>query len=117
MNDEKWQLLIEQVKAKFGDVSLHTEDLLVETADGVVKQGTEDILEFENDIGRFQIARENKPVLLDKKMHFSHRQGDSARTEYVFSENELSHKLVIYKEDQNGEWRKLDADAADFLRG
>ena len=77
MNDEKWQALIEQVKTKFQDVSLTTEDLLQMTGEGEVKAGTQDILEFETPQGRFRIIRENKPVLLDKKMHFSHRQGDA----------------------------------------
>ena len=115
MDDEKWQLLIERVKDKFGDAILHTEDLLRSTGQGEVQQGTQDILEFTSPLGRVRLVRENKPVLLDKKMHFSHRQGDSARTEYVFSENEFSHKLVIYKEDRNGEWTKLDAEAANLF--
>lgn len=115
MNDEKWEALIEQVKTKFGPVELHTEDLLVETGTELVKQGTQDILEFTTEMGNIRIVRENKPVLLDKKMHFSHRQGDSARTEYVFSDTEFSHKIFVYREDQNGDWRKIEADAANFL--
>jgi len=116
MNDEKWEALIEQIKTKFGEVELYTEDLLVETGGDTVKQGTQDILEFYGeDLGNIRIVRENKPVLLDKKMHFSHRQGDSARTEYVFSDTEFSHKIAVYREDQNGEWRKLEADAANLL--
>lgn len=115
MNDEKWEALIEQVKSKFGEIELWSEDLLVETGEGLAKQGTQDILEFGSELGNIRIVRENKPVLLDKKMHFSHRQGDSARTEYVFSDSEFSHKIAVYREDDNGEWRKIDADAANFF--
>jgi hypothetical protein len=108
MTDEKWQVLIETAKKNFKNVTLRTEDLLGESAEGEVKQGTQDILEFENAQGSFRIVRENKPVVLEKKMHFSHRQGDSARTEYVFSETEFSHKIVVFMEDIQGEWQRIE---------
>ena len=79
MTDDKWQMLIELAKVKFEDVMIHTEDLLVQTSEGEVKAGTQDILEFTKGSMGYRIVRENKPVLLDKKMHFSHRQGDAAR--------------------------------------
>ena len=108
MTDEKWESLVEMAKKNFKNVSLETEDLLGPSADGDVKQGTQDVLEFENAQGRFRVVRETRPVLLEKKMHFSHRQGDSARTEYVFSDKEMSHKIVVYLEDTQGEWTKID---------
>ena len=110
--------MIERAKAQFADVSVRTEDLLAETADGEEKQGTQDILEFSTPLGAFRIVRENKPVLLEKKMHYSHRQGQAARSEYVFSDSEFTHKLIIYKEDQStGEFLKLDSGGnLDFLQ-
>jgi hypothetical protein len=110
MNNERWEALVQQAKKNFKDVSLENADLNVETADGLVNQGTEDILTFTNENGRFMIVRENKPQVLDKKMHFSHRQGDSARTEYTFSDTELSHKIRMYMEDDMGEWQELETE-------
>jgi hypothetical protein len=115
MTDEKWQMLIENVKKNFSNVSISTEDLFAKTADGEVKQGTQDILQFENEQGRFRVVRQNKPVLLEKKMHFSHRQGDSARTEYKFSDTELSHKILVYKEDNMGEWQSLSTESMNIF--
>lgn len=110
MNDEKWNLLVERAKEKFDDVSLSTEDIIAETSEGLVKQGTKDILEFSNPAGTFRVVRESRPVLLEKKMHYSHRQGDAARSEYVFSDSEFSHKVCIYKENLSGDWEKIDSE-------
>ncbi len=110
MQDDKWNMLIEHAKKSFEDVDLRTEDLLLETGDGLVKQGTQEILEFTNPKGRFRLIRETKPVVLEKKMHYSHRQGDSARTEYVFSDTEKTHKMRFFKEDGFDEWKELEAD-------
>ncbi len=110
MENEKWEQLVQMVKTKFDDVELSTEDLELETQDGPVKQGTMDILIFENNGGRFKLTRENRPVVLEKKEHFSHRMGDTARTEYKFSETEYSHKLRVYKETGYEEWEEITLD-------
>lgn len=108
MTDEKWQQLIDTAQKNFDEVSVQTEDLFIETGEGEVVAGNQDILEFTNARGHFRVVRENKPVLLEKKMHFSHRQTDAARTEYVFSDSEKSQKIIFYKEDLDGEWQKID---------
>src|SRR6266481_4820852 len=107
MTDEKWQVLIENAQKNFDNVRVYIEDLVVETSEGEVKQGSVDVLEFSNERGHFKIVRENKAIVLEKKMHFSHRQGDSARTEYVLSNTEKSHKIVAYIKDRYGDWKKL----------
>jgi hypothetical protein len=110
MIEEKWQELVESAKKHFKNVSLQTEDLIMDTADGEVKTGTQDILIFENPAGRFKLVRENKPVVLEKKEMFSHRAGQSAQTQYKFSESELSHKLRVYKEVDFDEWEEITLD-------
>ena len=105
MTDDKWELLVERTKRTAKEVSLRTETL----EDG---RSTEDILEFLTDAGWFMLVRENKPVLLEKKLHYSHRQGDSAQAEYIFSETELSHKVTVFRDDGAGEWVKMDTDAS-----
>ncbi len=110
MTDDNWQQLVEMAQAKFRRVKLSTEKLMVDTPEGPLQQGTEDVLEFENEAGRFQLVRENKPAVLDKKMLYSHRQGDTARTEYKLSETEMSHKLRVYKEADFEEWEEVTLD-------
>ena len=111
MNDERWQQTVDMAKKNFQDVSLTTEELIRETQDGPIKQGTQDILIFKQPSGcRKRLIRENKPVVLEKKEHYSHRMGDTARTEYKFSETEFSHRLRVYKESGFEDWDEITLD-------
>ena len=110
MQDEKWEELVEAAKKHFKNVSLATEDLIMDTQDGPVKQGTQDILIFENPGGKFKVVRENRPVVLEKKELYSHRAGQSAQTQYKFSQTEFSHKLRVYKEADFEEWDEVTLD-------
>lgn len=110
---------MQMARKNFRDVSLRTEDLMMDTPqyhsvrgepDGPVKQGTQDVLIFENPVGRFKLVRENRPVVLEKKQFYSHRAGDSARTEYKLSDTEFSHKLKVYKEVGFEEWEEVTLD-------
>ena len=110
MTDEKWEQLVQAAKNHFEDVSLASEDLIKDTPDGPQKEGTQDILEFEKQGSRFRLVRENRPVVLEKKQFFSHRMGDTARTEYKFSDSEFSHKLKVYKEVGYDDWEEVTLD-------
>ena len=109
MTDERWEQFVESSQERFQNVSLTEEDLLDPTGNEV--QGTANVLEFSMpNIGHFRVVRENKPVVLEKKMHYSHRQGDTAQTEYVLSDTEFSHKVRVYKEVDD-EWLEISGDA------
>lgn len=111
MTDEKWQQLTEMAKKNFRNVSLFTEDLIKATPDGEVKEGTRDVLVFTHSSGdKYKLARENRPLILGKKQHFSHRMGDTARTEYKLSNTEFSHRLKIYKEVGFEDWEEVTLD-------
>lgn len=110
MNDDRWNELVEMAQKNFDHVELSTEALSVETSDGIYEQGSRDILQFQNQMGLFRLERENRPLILDKKQHYSHRPGDTARTEYVLSDTDFSHKLMVYKENDAGEWDEISAD-------
>ncbi len=110
MTDEKWEQLVDIAQKNFKGVKLRQENLVVDTPEGPLNQGTQDILEFENPAGRFQIVRENRPVILEKKMLYSHRQGDTAHTEYKLSDTELFHKIRVYKEEGFDDWEEVTLD-------
>jgi hypothetical protein len=110
MQNDKWQDLIDTAKKHFKNVSLSTEDLIMDTQDGPVTTGTQDILIFENPAGKFKLVRENKPVVLEKKELYSHRAGQSAQNIYKFSSTEFSHKLRVYKEVDFDEWDEITLD-------
>lgn len=111
MQDERWEQLVEMIRKNFKNVNLHSEDLIMETADGPIKQGTQDILVFDHSSReKYKLVRENKPVVLEKKQYFSHRMGDTARTEFKHSDTEFSHKLRVYKETGFDEWDEITLD-------
>ncbi len=110
MTDEKWQQLVEAAQKNFQGVKITSEDLIMDTQDGPVKQGTQDILIFENPAGRFKLIRENRPVVLEKKELYSHRAGQSAQAQYKFSATEFFHKLKVYKEVDYDEWDEITLD-------
>lgn len=118
METDKWEGLKEELGRKFKILEEKTEDILGETAEGLVKQGMAEVLVFEGPMGRMKLVRENRPVVLDKKFIYSHRAGQAARTEYKFSDSEFSHKLKVYKWDPDAsigagddedEWKEIDA--------
>ena len=107
MTEDKWQQLVEMAQKHFQSVKLTTEDLFMETHDGPKKHGTQDVLVFDKGDERYKLVRENKPVVLEKKEHYSTRAGDTARTEYKFSETEFFYKLRVYKEEEFDEWEEI----------
>ncbi|OGE80251.1 MAG: hypothetical protein A2660_00055 [Candidatus Doudnabacteria bacterium RIFCSPHIGHO2_01_FULL_45_18] len=120
MIDEKWEALKEELHRKFKVEDEHFEDLVMQTGDGPVVQGQAEIIIFsakggsasggELPFSKIKLVRESKPVVLDKKMIYSHQQGKSARTEYKFSETEKSYKIKAYKwDDYNDDWKEIDA--------
>ncbi len=110
MTDEKWQQLIDVAEMQFNNVEKKTEDLIGETPDGPQKQGTRDILIFENSVGRFKLERESRPKILSKKEHYTHRPGDTSRTEYQLSDTEMSHKLLVFKDEGFDDWEEITLD-------
>ena len=58
----------------------------------------------------YKLVRENRPVVLEKKGLYSHRAGQSAQTQYKFSETEFSHKLKVYKEMGFEDWEEVTLD-------
>lgn len=88
---------------------------MVETADGTVKQGEAEFVIFEAPhLGRVKLQLQKKPKLEDKLYHYSHRQGDSARVEYKFSENELVYTFKAYRwHEVDNDWKEIDAGSFD----
>jgi len=64
-------------------------------------------LEFEGPLGRMKVEFETRPVVLDKKTIYSKRMGDTAAVEYVYSEEEYSHKFHAYIWRDN-DWMEIE---------
>ena len=110
MTQEKWEQIKEMVKKQYQVEDQGTEDLLVETGEGMVKQGEAEFVIFESAMGRLKLQLAKKPKLEEKKYHYSHRAGDAARVEYKFSEDETVLQLKAYKwDDDEDDWKEIDA--------
>ncbi len=110
MQDDKWEGLKEELKRKFVVEDEHFEDLIMDTQDGPVKQGEAEVIIMTTPMGKIRMVRESRPVVLDKKVFYSHQQGKSGRTEYKFSATEKSHKLKVYTwSDDLDDWFEIDA--------
>ncbi len=111
MTDEKWEQLVEMIQKNFIGVKVSVEDIIVETEDGTQNRGNKNIVEFNHPDGlKYRVVRENRPMVLEKKEHFSHRMGDTARVEYKHSQIEFTHKLKVYKETNFDEWEEITLD-------
>lgn len=108
MTDDRWEQFIETAQDKFEDVGVTAEKWEQDYGDQPAS-GMDNVVEFSLPTSgdRYKVVRENRPVILDKKQHYSHRAGDTARTEYVLSETELSHKIKVYKENDYGDWEEI----------
>jgi hypothetical protein len=111
MTNEKWEEIVLMVQKNFKGAKLSTEDLVEDSPEGPVKQGTQDVLEFSNSSGHFKLVRENRPMILEKKELYSTRAGQSAQILYKKSETEFSHKLRVFKEEDFDEWEEVTLDS------
>ncbi len=123
MTPDRWQQIKQTVKKQFSLEEQGVEDLLVNTAEGQVKQGKAEFVIFSARGARLPVGQgsafggeklklqfQKKPRLEEKKYHFSHRQGDSAQVEYKFSETEMVYNLKAYKWDETQEeWKEINA--------
>lgn len=109
MTDERWEDLMETLQRQ-GDIGITTEPLFQETGEGSKEIGTQNIAVFKRGSMKYKVVRENRPVVLDKKTFVSHRQGDTARTEYKLSDTEYSHKVRVFKEIDFDEWEEMSAE-------
>lgn len=108
MTNEQWEQLVENLKSQFRDIEVFEEEIEegLEGSRGVHA----DVAIFSTPRGRFRLVRENRPLVLEKKQLYSHRPGDTARTEYKFSDSEFTHKLRVYKENDDLEWEEITLD-------
>ncbi len=103
MTEEKWEQLKENLLSRFPEATVFREPL-VEHGE---ERGVSEVVEFESPLGLMRVVRQSKPKVLDKTFHYSHRPGDTARVDYVLSDTEFTHILVVLKE-VDGEWEQVD---------
>jgi len=64
---------------------------------------------FKGPLGRMKLEFTTKPLVLDKKTTYSRRIGSQTAIEYIYSEDEKTHKLMAYKwDDFQNDWVEID---------
>ena len=109
MTEERWSEIKDRIKEKFKVWEEKTEDLKIKT--GLTEEqkiGDKEIIIFEGPRGKTKLEYIVKPVILEKKEHYTKRMGTSARTEYILSDTEFVRRLEAFIWQDNN-WQKVDA--------
>jgi hypothetical protein len=107
MNDERWEDLVDKIDSKFGIESYTKEDLYKVLESGEKKKhGYKQVMVFNGLQGKMKLERVSKPIVLDKKVHYSGRKSE-AKVDYIFSEKEFANKVIAYQWDGR-EWKEID---------
>lgn len=104
MRPEKWQETIGHIKDNF--------EVAEQKKEHLDEQGGLDIesIIFKGPLGRMKLEFISRPVVLDKKTTYSRRIGSQTQVDYVYSDQEKSHKLLAYKwDEEKGDWLGIDA--------
>lgn len=109
MLPEKWQEIVGNIKDNFKveeSGSEHLED-----------EGGADVeyIVFNGPLGRMRLEFVSKPVILDKKTKYSNRIGSETVIDYIYSQDEKTHKLKAYKWDEAlNDWLEMEAKKFEF---
>jgi hypothetical protein len=100
VNDERWYELAERIRDTFR-VTLDVEHPL-DPGPGRIEE-----IEFESPRGKMRLERVSRPVVLDRRTHFSKRIGGQMSEEFVYSDTEFSHRVAFYRWVDEG-WQEED---------
>lgn len=100
MNDERWYDLMERIRAKF-KVTLEEEHPTPHGPGRVTR------IEFDGPGGRMRLERTTRPIVLERKAHYSRRAGGETSEEFVYSENEFSDRINLFRW-ADGTWQEED---------
>lgn len=109
MTPEKWKDILGKIKDSFSVLEEDEEDL---EDDG----GTHiEFIVFNGPLGKMKLEFISRPVVLDKKTIYSKRIGSETKVEYVYSPDEKSYKLYIYKwNESDNDWAEVDSKNFDI---
>ena len=105
MNDAAWERLVDAIDVKVG-ISNHGRDERAIEDHPKLKQKIE-YLEFTRQGQEFRLERSTGPAMIDRKTHYSHRPGTANRVEYIYDENEIAHKVTLFKK-AGADWEPVD---------
>ena len=116
MNEGMWEDLLLRLEDKVGP--LKVEKLSETRTDDIGQNIVSNIerIEFELGGNTLRVEKVTKPLILDKKTHYTHTAGARASVEYVLSEDETTTHIKAYRLDPDlDEWLEIgDAKSLSF---
>ena len=103
MNDEKWEVLVEQIQRKF-EVTEHRKE------DSAEDRTHREVLVFAGPTGPMKLERVSRPLVLDRKPIYSKRIGSGVAYEFVYHPTERTHREYLFRWVNNG-WEEMDLSA------
>ena len=105
MNDQRWEEVLRRLDKQFGGLEF----------DEVEDEETHAVVEsviWQSAMGRMKLARTTRPLVVDKKLHYSNRAGGGSYVEYVYSDTETTSRIRLYRwSDTINGWEEIDASA------
>jgi len=105
MNDQRWEEVLRKLDRQFGDLEFD------EVEDEETHAVVESVL-WRSPMGRMKLSRTTRPLVVDKKLHYSNRAGGGSHVEYVYSDTETTSRIRLYRwSDPLSDWEEVDASA------
>lgn len=109
MTDGKWDNLIFMIEEKFGILARHKGPVEIsKDTKGESIMGDIESIEFETPNGKMKIERFGRPKVIDKKVLSTKRIGGRVAVDYVYSKEEKSYGVKLYRLDENSHWQEVD---------
>lgn len=103
MNDQRWEEVLRRLDKLFGDLEFD------EIEDAETQAVTESVA-WTGPQGKMKLARTTRPLVVDKKMHFSNRAGGGTHVEYVYSKTESTSRVRLFRWNEGTtDWEEVDA--------
>ncbi len=100
MNDDRWYDLVERLRSSFG--LLREEEEALEHGPGKLER-----VEFDGPMGRMRLERATRPVVQERRTHYSRRIGGDTSEEFVYAEGEFTHHVTLLRR-VGLEWHEED---------
>ena len=113
MHDAKWENLIFMIEEKFGISSRKKEEIEVaKTSQNIPIFGEKESIEFTTPRGKMKLERIAKPKIIDKKVLSTKRIGGKVAVDYVYSEEEKTYEVKLYRFDEKeNNWQEVNLEA------
>jgi len=103
MQLDKWIQTVGNIKDTF--------EVLNEGREHIDDEGGVDIeyIEFSGPLGHMRLEFITKPLILDRKTNYSRRIGSETDVKYVYSKDEKTHILEVYKKNETtDDWEEVE---------